>query len=355
MKDKIKTKIYENGRYEGELFQDARLGYGKFYYNDGSYYEGEWFFDYRSGKGTYIWSNGDKYVGDFLNNKRTGEGIYYFGEGKWKGDRYEGEFLESKKHGYGKYIKDNGKITYGKWEDGKLIKEYENEEEYNNAINPPIIPIFNKAFPSIIKSFYIDEISYKDGAKFYGEVNNNNKPDGVGMLIWKDHSCYVGQFDNGQLHGYGIMFYEHGVIHMGKFAKGNYKGHACYIDEDYASFGLYDHFDQIKEYGWHKNIKVNFNEEELIFKHINNGHYDYYGETKDSKYHGLGVLNGSLSTYIGQFNEGIMCGIGIKIINDTEVYIGQFNHDIYNGYGLYITYDGKVKYGKWENNIYICK
>ena len=93
--------MYENGKYVGEFFQDARLGNGTMYFNDGCVYEGEWFFDYMSGKGSFTWPSGDKYVGDFLNNYRTGEGIYYFGEGKWQGDRYEGEFLNEVTSGNG--------------------------------------------------------------------------------------------------------------------------------------------------------------------------------------------------------------------------------------------------------------
>ena len=355
MKDKIVEKVYENGKYVGEVVLNDRFGNGTMYFDNGCIYEGEWFMDQRSGKGTYTWPNGDKYVGEFLNNQRSGEGIYYFGEGKWKGDRYEGEFYNSVKWGYGIYYKANGEITYGKWEDGKLIEVYENEQAYKDAINPPIIPIFNKKIPQFINSFYINEINYSGGSKYFGEVNKDIKADGAGLLIWDDHSCYVGQFDNGQLNGYGIMFYEHGVVHMGKFKNGNFMGHACYIDDDYASFGLYDHFDQTKEYGWTKKIKVKFNDEELVYKHINEGHYDYYGETKNDKYHGLGVLNSSLSISIGQFNEGIMEGIGIKIINNAEVYIGEFKNNSYNGYGMYIAFDGKIKFGRWENNVFVGK
>ena len=354
MKNKIEKKVYENGTYVGELLANDRFGNGTMYYNNGRVYEGEWFMDQKSGKGTYTWPNGDKYVGEFLDNQRSGEGIYYFGEGKWKGDRYEGEFLNNFKWGFGIYYKADGKITYGKWEEGKLIKEYEDEEAYKNAINPPIIPIFDKKIPTFAKSFYIQEINYSGGSKYFGEVNKDIKADGFGLLIWDDHSCYVGQFENGQLGGYGVMFYEHGVVHMGKFKDGNFMGHACYIDEDFATFGFYDHFDQTKEYGWTKKINLKFNEEQLVYKHINDELTDYFGEVKNDKYHGLGILNKALlSISIGQFNEGIMEGIGIKIINNAEVYIGEFKNNEYNGYGMYITFDGKVKFGRWENNVFV--
>lgn len=353
MDNKILEKVYKNGKYVGEIFQDARLGNGTMYFNDGCVYEGEWFFDYMSGKGSFTWPSGDKYVGDFLNNYRTGEGIYYFGEGKWQGDRYEGEFLNDYRHGFGIYYKANGEIIYGKWDEGKLIDKYENKQAYENAINPPFIPIYKKEFPKVVESFDVKVINYSNGGKYYGNVNVDRKPDGYGLMIWDDFTCYIGEFKNNQMDGYGIVFYEDGTVHMGKFENANYKGYAASIDEDYALFAEYDHFDVKKEIAYRKNLKVEFNTEILEFKQMLDGHYEYIGETKDNKYHGLGVLDGTLSTYIGQFKDGLACGIGIKIVNNSEIYIGQFKNDCFNGYGMHIAFDGKIKFGNWENNVFV--
>jgi hypothetical protein len=46
-------------------------------------------------------------------------------------------------------------------------------------------------------------------------------------------------------------------------------------------------------------------------------------------------------------------GIGIKIVNNSEIYIGQFKNDCFNGYGMYIAFDGKIKFGNWENNVFV--
>ena len=59
------NKIYEFGKYVGELKNDKREGKGIMYYNDGDIYEGE-----------------------YKNDKKEGKGIYYFNNGQWKGDRY---------------------------------------------------------------------------------------------------------------------------------------------------------------------------------------------------------------------------------------------------------------------------
>jgi antitoxin component YwqK of YwqJK toxin-antitoxin module len=59
------TKIYDDGKYEGEFKNNKREGKGIFYYN-----------------------NGDRYEGDYKNDKREGKGILYFNDG----DRYEGDF-----------------------------------------------------------------------------------------------------------------------------------------------------------------------------------------------------------------------------------------------------------------------
>lgn len=87
-----KTKIYELGKYIGELKNDKRHGKGTMYYQNGDKYVGDYCNDIKEGKGIYYHSNGDRYEGDYKNGRLEGKGIYYYNNGdREMGDYYEGE------------------------------------------------------------------------------------------------------------------------------------------------------------------------------------------------------------------------------------------------------------------------
>lgn len=67
---------FNDARYEGDLLNDKRHGYGKMTYENGRIYTGEWRNDYRQGRGIEQYSNGNKYIGEFHNGKAQGVGIY---------------------------------------------------------------------------------------------------------------------------------------------------------------------------------------------------------------------------------------------------------------------------------------
>ena len=161
--NKVKTKIYNDGKYIGNLVEDKREGHGIMEYTNGAKYEGEWKNDKKNGKGIYIssnfnkhngmtglkyegdyyddkmegwgtgiYTNGDRYEGEWKDNKQYGRGVVYYlnggkYDGEWvngkfngfgiyylrNGERYEGKFLNSKYHGYGKYYLLNGDVLEG--------------------------------------------------------------------------------------------------------------------------------------------------------------------------------------------------------------------------------------------------
>ena len=53
---------------------------------NGDRYEGELNNKLKHGYGTYTWSYGDSYTGDWVNDKQHGHGVYQFANGA----RYEG-------------------------------------------------------------------------------------------------------------------------------------------------------------------------------------------------------------------------------------------------------------------------
>ena len=100
----IYVEEHDNGRYEGDIKEGKREGYGKYYYSTGDIYEGEFKNNLKNGKGKYIYCNKDIYEGDYKNGKIHGNGKYIYNEG----DSYEGEYKNGHRDGQGIYIYANG-------------------------------------------------------------------------------------------------------------------------------------------------------------------------------------------------------------------------------------------------------
>jgi hypothetical protein len=107
---------YSNGdKYEGNIENGEKNGYGKMEYSNGNVYIGNWKDDKKEGNGRMNAKTGTIYEGNWLNDKRNGYGkIKYYNN-----DIYEGEWLNSKRHGLGKMIYLNDTIYFGNWQDDK--------------------------------------------------------------------------------------------------------------------------------------------------------------------------------------------------------------------------------------------
>ena len=136
------TKMYEFGKYIGELKNDKRDGKGIMYYNEGNKFEGYFQDDKaergimlykdgeiyegnindgnRHGKGIFYYNNGDIYDGDFKNHYKEGKGIYYF----INGDRYEGDFKNGVREGNGIMYYNNGSKEMGDYINDKKVGKH---------------------------------------------------------------------------------------------------------------------------------------------------------------------------------------------------------------------------------------
>lgn len=127
------TIKYTNGnRYEGDVKNGHRHGYGVYYYHNGDRYEGWWENNEKSGVGTFYYKDGSLYVGQWEGNEKNGLGRFYYRGG----DKYYGTFQKGKRNGKGCYIShDNsrfigyfkGNMKHGKgimyFSKGKIAKE----------------------------------------------------------------------------------------------------------------------------------------------------------------------------------------------------------------------------------------
>jgi hypothetical protein len=113
-------KWVQSTRYIGEWRENARAGYGSYFYPDGNKYEGQWESNKRHGHGT-LWHltnvAGDKYrrvyTGDWEGDKMSGRGSYFY-ENE---DRYDGLWFKGKRNGQGRMMYANGDIYEGEWVD----------------------------------------------------------------------------------------------------------------------------------------------------------------------------------------------------------------------------------------------
>ena len=133
---------YTNGdKYEGEILEGLREGFGTYLYQTGDKYIGYWHENEKHGTGTFYARDGNLYVGQWRNNQKDGVGTYYFktgekyvgefkfgkkeGRGYWlsnDGNRYVGYFLDNKKNGSGIIYLANGKKCRELWKNGVLIE-----------------------------------------------------------------------------------------------------------------------------------------------------------------------------------------------------------------------------------------
>ena len=172
--------------YTGEWKDGEPNGQGTITYQDGSEYEGEFNGWLYHGQGILIDKNGVEYVGEFKDGLQHGQGIEtvsdgYKYEGEWEnggkngrgtctwsdGWKYEGEFKDGLFHGLGTLFTSEGsKCVCDEWKEGKE--------------NGKVIWIFSHGDMS--KSFYEDgeliseiEMTYTNGDKYIGDINDDNK------------------------------------------------------------------------------------------------------------------------------------------------------------------------------------
>ncbi|OMJ80335.1 hypothetical protein SteCoe_19433 [Stentor coeruleus] len=130
MKEGKGTLIFQDGsRYIGEFKANQLCGYGVYYWIDNKKYDGNWMNSKKHGKGLMTWPDGKYYDGNYVNDLQEGNGTYAVNENK----KYMGEWKAGKKHGLG-VIFHKGKSRKGQWEEGKLIRWFEDSADNLNDV-----------------------------------------------------------------------------------------------------------------------------------------------------------------------------------------------------------------------------
>lgn len=140
--------------------------------------------DCKNGTGVFAYPDGSKYEGEFQNSKFEGNGTFYFANN----DKYVGQFKENYPHGAGIRYHADGSEENGEWREGEFVGS------------------------SLIESGKVGCIQ-------------GDCAEGKGTYIFKEGSAkYVGDFKNGQPHGFGICTYANGDRYRGEWADGAFMG-----------------------------------------------------------------------------------------------------------------------------------
>ena len=130
---------------------------------------------------------------------------------------------------------------------------------------------------------------------------------------------YLGDFLNGEFHGYGVMdvILEKfkGDKYAGEFANGRQNGYGTYT---YVKVGVY--------VGQFKHAKKN-------------GHGTFIFVTGDK--------------YVGEYKDDERNGQGTVTLANGEKYVGEFKDGKYNGQGIFTLLSGGKKEGIFENGEFV--
>lgn len=154
-------------------------------------------------------------LGQYINNKKNGDFYiydlddgYYNGYSTFKNDKHIGDVEEHDVN-----LKYNKGTAYA-------FRLYPSENIYAGEVN-------------IVDEY--DGLGYyywENSGNQYGGYFSNNKPHGVGVLIYYNHDAYVGRFINGKRHGVGYYFYKDNKRYVGEWKNDKKYGKGSLISED---------------------------------------------------------------------------------------------------------------------------
>ncbi len=158
--------------------------------------------------------------------------------------------------------------------------------------------------------------TFPNRAEYTGDFKED-VPEGTGQLELPNGDSYEGQWEAGEMSGFGIYrFYNE---KLDKF-KGMYEG-----EFSYSKFNG-------------------------LGKMVYPSSSVFYGYWQDGLKEGLGEyigLNGE--TIMGRWEHDMLVE-GVCTFADGSKYIGHFENSKFNGFGTFILPDGTIRQGIWKNN-----
>jgi hypothetical protein len=329
--------------YVGEFFQGKKHGKGKVTWKDKSSYSGDFNAGKIEGFGTHVWED-SQYTGQLKAGKMHGEGVYTWKDGR----KYEGSFHAGLREGYGVYIdgestyqgfwkagkedgkgrlETRGKVVEGIWRNGRLQKEKQKllEENPSKTINLSEVSIptrFEQKCEKVLEYWKtLPKFSWDQSAciiddywrhlsegVFYGEVNDENLPHGLGIYLTTGW-IYEGHFSKGARNGFGRLASSKQETFIGDWS-----------DDKKSGFGVFKK---------RKNV--------------------YVGEWKNDLFEGIGKLKTKKFEYDGLWHKGLQHGKGEMVNPDKTVYFGMFQDGLVMGPGTLVYPNGRKVEAEWND------
>lgn len=358
--DKVEGKAYCNNHDEGFEF------FGQFV--DGETY----------GFGAKFYPNGNIAFGFNLNYfKLSGPVLYFYPSGNFEYVLYD----DDKKIKGFLFFKDNS-VKETKYDEYGNSRSSFIEDRYLNIIHECVTFKEYKTFK---------RVEYSDGY-YIGEVNDSNKPHGIGCINYKNGNRYCGNFFNGYRNGYGVFYYSDGSYVYSEFKNGIAHGQGRVYKSNCSPKFVYYNNNKIEKTFWFdkesitsttkvdtkkttattskatssinsvtKETKTVYSTsavkptapissskpaEKVVTKKVEtkpvNEQYVYsdgaiyYGPMKNNLPHGVGTItyiNGD--KYIGNIYLNEIKGYGTLFYKDGSIYRGNFEDGKQNGHGTY--------------------
>ena len=151
---------------------------------------------------------------------------------------------------------------------------------------------------------------------------------------------YVGEYKDGQYHGYGSISFQSGEMYEGDWQFGKRNGQGTNIWKDGNKYIG----------GWLNDLRHGYGKE--IFSAGDR----YEGEYRNNRFHGYGkyfFITGE--TYSGEYKFGKKNGKGTYILPNRNKYSGEFLNDKRHGNGIFTFNDGRKVSGIWKNDVIFKK
>jgi hypothetical protein len=191
-------------------------------------------------------------------------------------------------------------------------------------------------------------VALSNGTFFWGDLDSNQKPNGVGMQCCFSGSAvqYIGEFANGEIHGYALAHYKNGTEWHG-FYEHSQQRLGCFDTTYELSCGKRDRAAFVGV------IKRQFKRGTVITE------IQFGEEDKDRNLQGVflirflddneetGVKAGA--SYEGEVKDNARNGYGIYYYPNGSRYEGQWENRKMNGFGQLTDLDGKtIAAGIWQ-------
>jgi hypothetical protein len=253
-----------DGVFEGQFEEGSRQGYGTFTYSSGAVYQGSWRnneyhgtgllatpdYEYdgnwhqgmkHGSRGHITFSNGMEYIGSWIDDQFHGEGrlrVPNVGE-------YEGKFDSGNRSGLGKMLLFDGSEYVGEWDldlphgNGQLTFTSMKSVASLGLLDPTEVsastimkkpPAFMQFGGEYAGTFEDGEMHgygvlvCQDGSRFEGEFRHNI-PHGRGSLEISTGGSYEGEWVHGEKEGHGVMVYPDNRKYIGEWLAGRRHGH----------------------------------------------------------------------------------------------------------------------------------